>query len=123
MSKTHYIDCLIKKLGIDNSLRTPTYNRRHLRKRNPYNHTSVLHSFGISIKDEERDLPSLNCIPKLHKFPYKQCYTAGSAKCFTKPLLKTLTYIISAVKIYIQSYCDTNYSSRCVNQMLILKIF
>ena len=101
MCKTHYIDCLIKELCIDNSLpplHTPddTYERG-----NPGNHKSVLRSFGISIKDEELDLPSLYYIPKLHKCPYKQCYTAGSAKCFTKPLLKTLTYIISAVKICI----------------------
>ena len=31
--KSHYIECLIKKLGIDSSLGNPTYTRRHLRKR------------------------------------------------------------------------------------------
>jgi hypothetical protein len=31
--KSHYIDCLIKELGIDNSLGNLTYTRRHLRKR------------------------------------------------------------------------------------------
>jgi hypothetical protein len=42
---------------------------------------SVLCSFGISTKDEERDLPSLYWIPKLFKCPFKQRYIAGSAKC------------------------------------------
>ena len=31
--KSHYIDCLIKELGIDNSLGNPTYTPGHLRKR------------------------------------------------------------------------------------------
>ena len=52
------------------------------------NHRSLLNSFGISTKDEELDLPSLYWIPKLHKFPNKQQYIAGSSKSFTKPLSK-----------------------------------
>jgi len=35
--KSHYIDCLIKKLGVDNSRGNPTYTRRHLRKRKSWN--------------------------------------------------------------------------------------
>ena len=45
--------------------------------------------------NEELDLPSLYWIPKLHKCPFKQRYIAGSAKCFTKPLSKLLTFIYS----------------------------
>jgi len=67
-------------------------------------------SIGISTKDEELDIPSLYWIPKLHKFPHKQRYIAGSAKCSTKPLSKLLTYILSAVKTELQSYCSTGYS-------------
>ena len=83
--KSHYIDCLIKELGIDNSLGNPNIYHD--------NHRSVLCSFGISTKDEELDLPSLYWIPKLHKCPFKQPYIAGSAKCSTKPLSKLLTCI------------------------------
>jgi hypothetical protein len=36
---------------------------------------------------------------QLHKCPYKQRYITGSAKCSTKPLTKSLTYILLAVKI------------------------
>ena len=82
-------------------------------------HRSVLCSFGISTKDEELDLPSLDWIPKLHKCPFKQRYIAGSAKCSTKPRSKLLTCILSAVKTGLQSYrgCDTSYSWGSVNQM------
>jgi hypothetical protein len=86
------------------------------------NHRSVLCSFGISPKDEELDLLSLYWIPKLHRCPFKQHYIAGSAKCFTKPLSKLLTCILSAVKTGFQSYCDTSYSRSGVNQMWIYNL-
>ena len=43
------------------------------------------------------------------------------AKCPTKPLSKLLTGILSAVKTWLQSYCDTSFSMVDVNQMSILK--
>jgi hypothetical protein len=85
------------------------------------NHRSFLCSFAISTKDEELDLPSLYRIPKLHKCSFKQRYIAGSAKCSTKPLYKLLTFVLTAVKTGLQSYCDTSYSRDGVNQMWILK--
>ena len=50
--------------------------------------------------------PSLRIL-KLHKWPFKQRYVAGSAKCSTKSLSKLLICIQSAVKTGLQSYCDT----------------
>jgi hypothetical protein len=120
--KSHYIDCLIKELGIDNSVGNPTYTPTTITKEEILdNHRSILYSFGISTKDEELDLPSLYWIPKLHKCPFKQRYFTGSAKCSTKPLSKLLTCILSAVKTGLQSYCDTSYSRGGVNQLWILK--
>ena len=74
-----------------------------------------------STKHEELDLPSLYLIPKLYKCPYKPRYIAGSAKCSTKPLSSLLTFILSAVKTGLHSYCETSYSRDRVNQMWILK--
>ena len=122
MCKSHHIDCLIKELGIDNSLGNLTNtSTTHTKEKILDHHRSVFCSFGISTKDEELDLPSLYWIPKLHKCPFRQRYTAGSAKCSTKPLFKVLTCILSAVKTGLQSYCDTSYSRGGVNQMWILK--
>ena len=54
--KSHYIDCLIKELGIGNSLGNPTYILMTLTKEEILdNHRTVLCSFGISTKDEELD--------------------------------------------------------------------
>ena len=62
--KSHYIECLIKELCIDNSLVNPTYTPTTVTKEEILdNHRSVLCSFGISPKDEELDLPSLYWIP------------------------------------------------------------
>jgi hypothetical protein len=120
--KSHYIDRLIKEVGIENLLGNPTYTPTTRTKEEILdNHRSVICSFGISTKDEELDLPSLYWIPKLHKCPFKQRSFPGSAKCSTKPLSKLLKCIISAVKTGLQSYCDTSYSRGGVNQMWILK--
>ena len=119
---SHYIDCLIKELDINNSLGNPTYTPTITTKEEILdNQRSVLCFFGISTKDEELDLPSLYWIPKLHKCPFKQRCVAGSAKCSTKSLSKLLTCILSVVKTGLQSYCDISYSQGCVNQMWILK--
>jgi len=83
------------------------------------NHRSA--SFEIPSKNDELDLPSLYWMPKVHKYSLKQRYNAGSAKCSTISLSKLLTYILSAVKLKLQSYCDTGYSRYGANQMWILK--
>ena len=50
--KLHYVDSLIKELGIENSLGNPTYTTTTLTKEEFLdNHRHVLCSFGISIKD------------------------------------------------------------------------
>ena len=119
---SHYIYCLIKELGIANSLGNHTYTTTTFTKEEILdNNRSVLCSFGISTKGEELDLPSLYWIPKLHKYPFKQCYIAVSAKCSTKLLSKLLTCILSAVKTGLKSYWDTSYSRGGVNQMWILQ--
>jgi hypothetical protein len=46
--KSHYLDCLIKELGIDNSLGNPTYTTIALTKEEILdNHRSILCSFGL----------------------------------------------------------------------------
>ena len=78
-------------------------------------------SCNINLTDEDRNLPSLYWIPKLHKFPHKQRFIAGSSKCSTKKLSKLLTVILTKIKDGIQKYCETVYSRSGVNQMWILK--
>lgn len=75
--------------------------------------------FGIVLL-HNIDIPLLYWIPKLHKYPYKERYVAGSSACFTKSLSKQLTTILSAIKDGLQTYCETIYSHSGINQMWIL---
>ena len=118
--KTHYINCLMEELGMSTMTGNPTYNLTAMSKEEILHH-SVMLTFGISLPEEDIDLPKLYWIPKLHKNPYMQRYIAGSAKCSTKPLSQILTRILTAVKEGLQKYCDTAYARSGVNQMWILK--
>ena len=70
--KSHYNDCLIRELGINYSLWNLKYTPTTITKEEILDsHRSVICSFGISIKDEELDIPSLYWIPKLHKGSFK----------------------------------------------------
>jgi len=58
--KSHCINCLIKKLGIENLLGNPTYIPTHMKEEILENHTrSGLCCFEISTKDEKLGLPSV----------------------------------------------------------------
>ena len=119
--KSHYIDCLIKELGILNSLGNPTSTRRHLQKRKFW---EIIGLFYVPLEFQSKMKNWIyhhHWIPKLHKCPFKQRYIAGPAKCSTKPLSKLLTCILSVVKTWLQSYCDTSYSRGGENQMWIRK--
>ena len=119
--KAHYLNCLIKELGIDKD--TPgntTYKRTTFDKDEILNnHKSFMSSLNINTKCE--DLPYLYWIPKLHKNPYKERYIAGSSSCSTKEMSIHLTKILSAVKDGQQACCDTIYSRSGINHMWILK--
>ena len=118
----NYYDCLVRELGFDNGVGNPTYTHTCLTTDEILsNHKGVLNSFGINTKQEDLDLHSLYCIPKLHKDPYKERYIAGSSNCSTKPLSVLLTKILATIKDGLQSYCDTVYSTSGINQMWILK--
>ena len=78
-------------------------------------------SLSIPSGNESEDLPYLYWIPKLHKTPYKERYTAGSSTCSTKKLSIHLTKILSAIKEGQQKYCETVYSHSGINHMWILK--
>ena len=113
---------LMEELGMSTMTGNPTYNLTAMSKEEILqNHHSVMLTFGISLPEEDIDLPKLYWIPKLHKNPYKQRYIACSAKCSTKPLSQILTRILTAVKEGLQKYCDTAYARSGVNQMWILK--
>ena len=87
--KAYYLQCLMDELNLSASNSTNTTYKR---------------------------VPSLYWIPKLHTYPNKQRFIAGSSKCSTKKLSILLTAILTKIK-------DRIYSRSGVNQMWILKNF
>ena len=71
--KTHYIRGLIEELGMSTMTGNSTYNLIAMSKDEILqNYHSVMLTFGISLPEEDTDLPKLYLIPKLHKNPNKQ---------------------------------------------------
>jgi hypothetical protein len=60
--------------------------------------------------------PSLYWIPKWHKWPFKQRYIAGCAKCSTNPLSKLLTCILSAINVWWTCYSTDSRHTYGYNQ-------
>ena len=109
----------MEELGLSTMTGNPTYNLTSMSKDEILqNHHSVMLTFGISLPEEDIDIPKSYWI---HKNPYTQRYIAGSAKCSTKPLSQILTRIITAVKEGLQKYCGTADARSGVNQMWIRK--
>ena len=116
--KTHYINCLMEELGMSTMTGNLSYNLIAMSK-NEILQNHML-TFGISLPEEDIDLPKLYWIPKLHKYPYKKRYIAGSAKCSTNPLSQIPTQILTAVKEGLQKYFDSAYARSGVNQLWLL---
>jgi len=121
--KAYYLQCLLNELNLsDNNPTVTTYKKVSFSKEEILsNHSSFMTSHNIKFSSEDRDLPLLYWIPKLHKYPNKQRFIAGSSNCSTKKLSKLLTIILTKIKEGLQKYCETIYSRSGVNHMWILK--
>ena len=126
--KQYYIKTLIKKLGLDNCS-TPTGNSTYtscqMSSEDIVNtHDTSMKSLDIELSDNDKKLPYLYCIPKLHKSQVKHCFIAGSSKCTTKELSSLLTKVLTVIKTGLKKYCSSKTShTPGVNNMWILKNF
>ena len=69
----------------------------------------------MSIKEKQDRLPTLYCLPKLHKRPYKTRFIANSS------LSKLLTSCLTAVKKHWIRYYDTVYKRDGINYFWSIK--
>ena len=84
-------------------------------------HDTFMKSIGIELSDDDKRLPCLYWILKLHKSPVKRHFIAGSSKCTTKQLSSLLTKILTVTKTGLEKYCSIKTSYTGVNNMWILK--
>ena len=99
----------------------PTYNLTAISKdKFLQTHQSVMLTFGISLPEEDVDLPNCTVFLKITRIRTSSDILRVRL-CSTKPLFQILTRILTAVKEGLQKYCDTAYARSGVNQMCILK--
>jgi len=57
---------------------------------------------GIKLEDNFNNLPTIHCLPKVHKIPYKFRYIVNSRSCSTKELSVRTTFIFQAIKTHVK---------------------
>ena len=123
--KQYYIKTLIKELGLDNCSTptgNPTYTSCQMSSEDIVNtHDTFMKSLGTELSDDDKKLRYLYWTPKLHKFPVKHHFIAGSSKCTTKELSSLLTKIFTVIKTGLEKYCSIKTSHTGINNMWILK--
>ena len=101
-----FINTLIQELGS-----AKTYERSASDEKYVVNShcCHITAKFAAGIKENQEQLPTLYCLPKLHKRPYKARFIANSSSCTAIELSKRLTSCLTAVKQHVIKYCDTIY--------------
>ena len=83
-------------------------------------HTKYMKYHNIPLADDQKILPFLYWIPKMHKVPSKQRYIAASHSCSTKPLSKWITYCLKLIQQTLSNYCNTIKKTHGYNRMWIV---
>ena len=121
--KKFYIQCLLKELCLskDSKKKKTTYKNLKIKQSNVVKrHVQYMSKHNIKIEDDQKRLPFLYWIPKMHKTPSKQRYIAASHSCSTKPLSKMITYCLKLIQQTHTNYCKTIAKNRGYNRMWIV---
>ena len=121
--KKFYIQCLLKELCLskDSKKKKSTYKNLKIKQSNVVKrHVQYMSKHNIKIEDDQKRLPFLYWIPKMHKTPSKQRYIAASHSCSTKPLSKMITYCLKLIQQTHTNYCKTIAKNRGYNRMWIV---
>jgi hypothetical protein len=110
--KSYYISVICKELGITlNNGRVTILGNEVYQPSNRdmdtilNRHIALTKAFGLQINDDNKVLPNLFAIPKLHKSPYKFRFIAGARRSTMKPLSIQLHYILRFLKNFLRNYC------------------
>ena len=109
--KKFYVQMLLKELGFNQELQ-PIGNITYSPEKTGYEdiilrHCQVLaERFHINLTNENKVLPKLFWIPKLHKNPFKFRFIAGARLCTTKPLSVIVNLGLKVIKDNFRVYCN-----------------
>jgi hypothetical protein len=110
--KKFYIECLMKELNIskesNQDKQSQTYKNLKTSDANIVKrHVKYMSQHNIEVTDDQKRLPFLYWIPKMHKNPSKQRYIAASHSCSTKPLSKMITFCLKLIQQTHTNHCKT----------------
>ena len=71
--------------------------------------------FRLFVDNDQRTLPALYWLPKLHKWPYKSRFIAKFSTCTTTELSILLTSCLTSIKNHVIIYCTTVYEKNGKN--------
>ena len=108
--KRFYARVLIKELELDkpNGAVKNTYLKASKTSDNIINNhkTFLKNKFNITIDDNNKNLPHMYWLPKLHKKPSKSRFIVAATNCSVKPLSKAVTAALKLLYNQIESYND-----------------
>ena len=122
--KKYHIEILIKELGINTTNIGP--NSTYIPSTDSFDairksHCKFIESVRLEMSEEDKNLPYLYWIPKIHQVSFKHRFIAGSSKCTTKDLSCLFTKVLTTVKDGLIRYNNTKTSRNGVNNMWIVK--
>lgn len=104
--KKLYYDILMKEVNSNDLNVNPTYERSELSLETIItSHCSIMDKKGITVESDNKTIPILYWIPKLHKNPIKPRFICSAFKCTLKPLSVYMNKILKVIKAHFKKYC------------------
>ena len=114
--KKYYLLTMCNELGVSKNSATDCWEANGNAVYSPLHHTEnqlisehelQSSNFGVDVTAENKTLPIIYGIPKLHKNPYKFRFIAGACKSSVKPVSLVLTRILKQLKTWFHRYCNS----------------
>ena len=105
--KRYYALTIVKELGLDSDTGSPTYSKESVKTPGDIVDQQVndlKNCFNLNVDEEQRELPHIYWLPKLHKSPPKARFIIAAPNNALKPLSKALTAILKLFFHQIESY-------------------
>jgi len=98
--KKYYIKTIQKELN------STTYRKAETLDTTINNQVTKCLDLGSTIHSDNRKLPIMYAIPKMHKNPVKFRFIVAANKCLSKDIAKTVTKILKLFMAIHRKYCD-----------------
>ena len=121
--KRFYASVLVKELGLDGVEGCPTYEKIERPVANIVSDDveNLKDRFHLNVAEEEKKLPQIYWMPKLHKNPIKFRFIIAAPSCSIKPLSKALTKIFKLFFRQVQTYNEKSYFYSSVKTFWVIQ--